>query len=685
MTQPLLQLDDVSIHFKTHHGVVKAVRNVSVNVHKGECYALIGESGSGKSTLAFAAMSYLPENGYLATGRVLFNGEDITKYNHIQLQHLRGSRIAMVFQNPHTAANPCYTIGEQLIETQRVHKKISSKEGFERAVDMLATINIPDPARIMAQYPHQISGGQKQRITIAQALLCDPELIIMDEPTTALDVTTEIQFLRMLEDLRKRIDQAILYITHDMGVVARVADRVGVLYAGTLLEEGSREAVFTRSAHPYTQGLMRSIPSMDKSGKGASTAMPGLLPNLLSLHEGCVFSPRCPLADAACKNDAAETVLEAQADNGKTGHRVFCHHHGRLPDPEAPKLLADKDVSSADIKPLLEVEGLKTYYGSASFFDSLMGKKPRYVFAVDDVSFTLNPGETLGIVGESGCGKSTLGKTLVRLINSSGGSVRYNGKSILDAKYGDPILCKDMQIIFQSPDSSLNPRHSIYTLISRPLFLHNLVKTRAEAEARCKQLLDMVRLPHTYLFRKPHQLSGGEKQRVAIARAFAVEPQFVVCDEVTSALDVSVQASVINLLRELQQELNVSYLFISHDLTAVRQISHRIAVMYLGRVVEIGNTEQVFQPPYHPYTKALLSSVSLPRIVQPHTSILLQGNIPNPASPPSGCAFHTRCYKAMVGECTSLRPELCMDDQGHSIACHLPLDTLRADSAVFDI
>ena len=699
MSQPLLRVEQVSIHFKTLNGAVRAVRDVSLDVRKGECYALIGESGSGKSTLAFAAMGYLPANGYIASGRILFGGEDVTRYTHDQLQTLRGSRIGMVFQNPHTAANPCYTIGEQLVETLLVHKKVSLKEARDRAMAMLDAINVPDPKRIMEQYPHQISGGQKQRVTIAQALLCDPELIIMDEPTTALDVTTEIQFLRMLEELRTRLSQAILYITHDMGVVARLADRVGVIYAGSLVEEGRREEVFGQPMHPYTQGLMRSIPGVHFGSGRTSYSMPGLLPNLLDLPAGCVFAPRCPVADAACTavpplrplappvTPSAVSGGPGSTDADEAGgtpfppHRAACHHAGALALTEEAGPGADA-AGPRVAEPLLVVENLKKYYERGSFLGRLMGEKNRCVFALDDVSFSLRPGETLGVVGESGCGKSTLGKALLRLHPATGGAVRYKGREISGAAERDRALCREMQIIFQNPDSSLNPRHSLYTILSRPLVVHGLVTSRAEAERRCRELLDMVRLPHTYLYRKPHQLSGGEKQRVAIARAFAVRPDFVVCDEVTSALDVSVQASIVNLLRELQREFGTSYLFISHDLTTVRQISHRIAVMYLGKIVEIGNTEQVFQPPYHPYTKALLSSISLPCLVQPHQSILLEGSIPSPESPPSGCAFRTRCYKTCPDACAVTKPELAFTG-GHGIACHLDLADLRGETPVF--
>lgn len=681
MAGPILSLDDVSISFKTINGKVRAVRHVSLEVRRGECYALIGESGSGKSTLAFAAMGYLPANGSIESGRILFNGEDITGYSHAQLEKLRGKHVGMVFQNPHTAANPCYTIGDQLTEGIIYHEGISRAEAEERALAMLEAINIPDPKRILERYPHQISGGQKQRITIAQALLSHPDLIIMDEPTTALDVTTEIQFLRLLEDIRSRMDVAILYITHDMGIVARLADRVGVIYAGALVEEGSRETMFRNPEHPYTRGLMHSIPSikMDRKHKGYS--MPGLLPNLISLPPGCAFAPRCPVADEHCSAELP-VVRNVPSQDG-VEHRVFCHRPGAplsFSTGVVEECVCHDEGDMQCSEPLLEVRNLKKYYEHSTFTDRLLRRKPRCVYALDDVSFTIMPGETLGVVGESGCGKSTLGKTILRLTEATGGSIFYKGEDITHKH--SQSLCKSIQIVFQSPDSSLNPRHSLYTILSRPLLLHGLASGHAELEKRCFKLLDMVSLPRTYLYRKPHQLSGGEKQRVAIARAFAVHPSFVVCDEVTSALDVSVQASIINLLQDLQREFQTSYLFISHDLSAVREISQRIAVMYLGRLVEVGSTDQVFQPPYHPYTKALLSSISLPCIPQPHKSILLEGQIPSPANPPSGCRFRTRCYRRQCETCASVQPSMTFRD-GHGLACHIDRAELEADTPVF--
>ncbi|MDL2272606.1 ABC transporter ATP-binding protein, partial [Desulfovibrio sp. OttesenSCG-928-I05] len=676
---PILQIDNLSITFKTLSGPLPAVRNISFEVKQGECYALIGESGSGKSTVAFAAMGYLPANGSISSGEVRFMGEAITNYSHEELRRFRGSHFSMVFQNPHTAANPCYTIGNQLIETLAAHTDISAKEAYDRAVAMLEAVNIPSPHRIMKQYPHQVSGGQKQRVTIAQGLLCNPELIIMDEPTTALDVTTEIQFLRLLDELREKLNISLLYITHDMGIVARVADRIGVIYAGSMVEEGTRETIFGAAEHPYTQGLMKSIPPLSADAGAKTCSMPGMIPNLLSLPQGCVFAPRCPRPAESCATLPPMTALPAADD---AGHRVACHFPGPLTEAEidwqsakAPIVEVPPVDPEEEYIPLLLVEDVHKHYDTTTFFSRITGSARPPVKAVNGVSFKLHAGETLGIVGESGCGKSTLANTITRTQPATAGRILYKGRDITHIPPQDRELSKSIQIIFQNPDSSLNPRHSIRTILGRPLVLHNLAEGE-ELERRCERLLDMVRLPKNYLNRKPHQLSGGEKQRVGIARAFAVRPDFVICDEVTSALDVSVQASIITLLRELQHEFNTAYLYISHDLATVRQISRQIGVMYLGKMMEIGSTEEVFRPPYHPYTRALLSSISLPVLKQPHTSILLQGSIPSPESPPPGCAFSTRCYQGMVDACSQCASPLNFES-GHGIACHLPLETLR--------
>lgn len=677
-TPVILQIENLSVEFYSQKGVVKALRGITFGIRHGESYALIGESGSGKSTVAFAILNYLAANGKITAGRVIFQQENLLKRSHKELQPLRGNRISMVFQDPHTSLNPAYSIGEQMVETIRHHQRVASGEGWSRAEALLHAVQLPDPARMMRQFPHQISGGQKQRIVIAQALSCNPELLILDEPTTALDVTTELRFLDLLAQLRTKFQTALLYITHDLGIVARIADTIGVIYAGQIVETGKRENIFLQPSHPYTRGLMQSIPDIHAAEKRRLSAMPGMMPDLIDIPAGCIFSARCTFSRPECRRDviALETV---------TGdHRVACIRWKVLPPLEAGRMNGSYSQSVKTDHAQLQVENVKSYYHfNPSLLGLLTGRKTRVVRAVDGVSLMIRPGETFGLVGESGCGKSTLGKTIVRLQGICDGNILFEGQNILDFRKGDQHYRRKLQIIFQNPDSSLNPRQTIRTILGRPLKLFGLAKSPNELNTQCLQLLDMVRLGSKYLSRYPHELSGGEKQRIAIARAFATRPAFVVCDEVTSALDVSVQASIVNLLMDLQREYHTSYLFISHDLNIVRQISDSIGVMYLGRIVEIGSSNQIFFPPYHPYTRALLSAVSIPSLRQDHPKVFLEGTIPSAAQPPSGCRFHTRCPQLNGPICKQVEPQLRQVAPGHLIACHTPLEKLSNLNPIF--
>ena len=581
----LLQIDDLSISFMSRRGWVPAVRHVSLEIRPGESYALIGESGSGKSTVAFAVLNYLAANGSVTSGRILYRGENLLAKNHEELQDIRGKRISMVFQDPHTSLNPAYTIGQQLTETIRRHEKADPRQAEAMARDLLDAVQLPDPYRLLGLYPHQLSGGQKQRIIIAQALSCHPEILILDEPTTALDVTTEIRFLDQLARLRERFQTAFLYITHDLGIVARIADRIGVIYAGQVVEEGSREDIYLRPAHPYTLALMQSIPNIRVKSKRME-AIPGRMPTLRDLPAGCIFEPRCQLAKPACQEEPAEMFEVAP------GHRTACPSWREL--PRVVRRRADDGITAAadkadDRQAQLRAEQVRSYYiNRPSAAGRLLGRKTQRVKAVEDVTFDIRPGETFGLVGESGCGKSTLGRVMVRLQTLTSGRITFEGRELMGYHPRDKDFRKRLQIIFQNPDSSLNPRHKVKTILGRPLKWFGLCDGAAEIRKKSIDLLHMVKLGPEYLHRFPHEMSGGEKQRVAIARAFASQPAFIVCDEVTSALDVSVQASVANLLVDLQETFNTSYLFISHDLNIVRQLSNRIAVMYLGRFVEVG-------------------------------------------------------------------------------------------------
>ncbi len=679
--QEIVKIENLSVRFTSRKGPVDAIRDISFSIGRGESFALIGESGSGKSTVAFALLNYIASNGSITSGQVLFHGENLLDKSHEELNAFRGKKISMVFQDPHTSLNPSYTIGDQLTETICKHEGVGAKQAWSKAADLLEAVQLPDPDRLLRQYPHQISGGQKQRVVIAQALSCRPELLILDEPTTALDVTTELRFLELLADLRKQYDTAFLYITHDLGIVARIADRIGVIYAGQLVEQGSREDIFLRSTHPYTRALLKSIPDIRAAQRRRLQALPGLMPDLTKLPKGCIFKPRCSFAGTQCEQDAL--ALRQTAD----GHQTACLRWRDLPPmgidsaEEEPK--ADKAVPD-DSKADLIVDQVKSYYTfRPSLIARLAGRKEQTVKAVDGLSFDIHQGETFGLVGESGCGKSTIGRSIVRLKDITAGRVSFFGRDLNSYSTRDMDFRKRLQIIFQNPDSSLNPKHKVKTIIGRPLKLFGLANTAKEVRQKSLELLDMVRLGSDYLHRFPHEMSGGEKQRVAIARAFASRPSFIVCDEVTSALDVSVQASVVNLLMDLQNEFNASYLFISHDLSIVRQLSNRIAVMYLGVFVEVGTSEQVFNPPYHPYTKALLSAVSVPSLNQTSGEPKLEGGIPSAANPPSGCFFHPRCSRCLGEICSQTLPPLKEIGRDHYLACHLSAEELASDTGVF--
>ena len=679
--QEIIKIENLTVTFTSRKGPVKAIRDISFSITRGESFALIGESGSGKSTVAFALLNYLAANGAIDSGRVLFHGENLLEKSHEELNAFRGKKISMVYQDPHTSLNPSYTIGEQLSETICKHEGIGAKSAWARAAELLESVQLPDSHRLLKQYPHQISGGQKQRVVIAQALSCRPELLILDEPTTALDVTTELCFLDLLADLRKKYDTAFLYITHDLGIVARIADRIGVIYSGQLVEQGTREDIFLRSVHPYTRALLKSIPDIRAGRRQRLQALPGLMPDPTHLYKGCIFKPRCGFAESVCEQSA---VALQRVDDG---HQSACLRWQELP-PMGIKQNNEKDAPREtvldDAKVGLVVDQVKSYYTfRPSLIARIAGRKEQTVKAVDGLSFDICQGETFGLVGESGCGKSTIGRSIVRLQDITAGKVSFYGRDLNSYSTRDMDFRKRLQIIFQNPDSSLNPKHKVKTIIGRPLRLFGLAASQKEVRQKSLELLDMVRLSSDYLHRFPHEMSGGEKQRVAIARAFASRPTFIVCDEVTSALDVSVQASIVNLLMDLQNEFNTSYLFISHDLSIVRQLSDRIAVMYLGLFVEVGSTEQVFSPPYHPYTKALLSAVSVPSLDQVSSKVKLEGGIPSAASPPSGCFFHPRCYRNMGEICRNSAPPLQEIGPGHYLACHLPLDQLSSEPRVF--
>ncbi len=682
---PILKVENAAISYETRYGDVEAVRDVSFDVHRAKTFGVVGESGCGKSTVAFGIVDFLGPNGKIVDGSIKFQGRELVGRTQEELRTLRGDQISMVYQDPMQALNPSVNIGDQLAEVLTVHRGISKEEAWEKSIDMLERVYMPDAANVMDRYPHQISGGQQQRVVIAMALLNNPALLIMDEPTTALDVTVEAVVLDLIEDLKRDFDTAIVYITHDLGVVARVCNNVGVMYAGEMVEVGSVEAIYENSLHPYTQGLMRCVPKLGATKEGSILyPIRGRVPAPKDRPKGaCIFAPRCDYATDRCYNE------KPRLREIEPGHRTRCFYSEEIdasawkpPEGLVPDLAPEAEGDGQE--PIITVKGLKTYYEQESkSLLSLVGAGEKlYVKAVDDVSLDVPPGKTLGVVGESGCGKSTLAKTIVGLETPRGGEAEFLGFDLsVPVSERDVKLIQELQMVFQNPDSTMNPSYSVGQQIGRPLRRFGAVP-RDQTREEVVRLLNAVRLDGSYYDRLPRQLSGGEKQRVGIARAFASRPELVLCDEPVSALDVSVQAAVLNLLLEIQREYGTTMMFIAHDLSVVRFFSDYVAVMYLGHVVEIGPAENIYAPPYQPYTEALLSAVPIPdpRAEQKH--IRLSGTVPSALEPPSGCPFHTRCPRRdMLPDggkiCEEKVPPWQYNNDEHRIFCHIPLEDLR--------
>jgi peptide/nickel transport system ATP-binding protein len=654
----------------------EVLHDVTFRVRRGEAYGLVGESGCGKSTVALAALAYLPRNGRIGGGRIAIAGSEIAALGADDLRSMRARTVSMVYQDPSRALNPSLTIGRQVSEAFEV-AGATRTDAAAQALEMLRRVRIAAPERVMSCYPHQLSGGMQQRVVIAMALASKPALLILDEPTTGLDATVEAEVLDLVAKLREEFGTAVLFISHNLAVIGRMCSRVGVLYAGRLVEEGTTRDVFGAPRHPYTVGLLRCLPS---GGRSKDTerldTIAGALPPLGAAVPGCVFAARCRLADDRCR---AETPPPHRFNAEHGPQMARCHYHERaesLPRATVESSLRDQgrraseSVAVEHASLALHAEHLsKTFVASGT-----------PVRAVDDVSLDLAAGETLGLVGESGSGKTTLAKLLVGLVAPDrGGTLELDGKPLhAHVARRDDEQVKSLQIVFQNPDSALNRAHSVKRLIGRALSKLGALRGRAHG-ARLATLAQAVRLPSRYLDARTRQLSGGLKQRVAIARAFAGDPRVVVCDEPTSALDVSVQAAILNLLADLQRERGVSYVFISHDLHVVRYVADRIAVLYVGRLLEIGPARAVFEGPHHPYTEALLSA--MPTLSAPHVAarerIRLIGDPPSAASPPTGCVFHTRCPRKLGAVCETVDPPFADAGAGHRIRCHIPVVELR--------
>jgi peptide/nickel transport system ATP-binding protein len=656
--RPVLEVDGLNVDLPVPRGTLAALTDVGLAVGRGETLALVGESGSGKTMTALAIMGLLPEGAQVSARRLALEGEDLAGKSQAELTALRGSRMAMVFQDPLTALNPVYRIGDQLTETWRYHGRGGGREATERAKEMLARVGIAAPAERMRQYPHQLSGGLRQRVVIAMALMCEPALLIADEPTTALDVTIQVQILALLNELRRSLDTALLLVTHDMGVVARMADRVAVMYAGRIVEEGAAADVFAAPRHPYTEALLRCIP--DPTRRGRLGAVPGTVPSAIRRNDGCAFRPRCGVAAADCAvGEIPLTVAGGQAFRCR--HPISAGAATLTPDAAQ-----DPGADARHGGTILQARNLgRSFEVRRGWFG-----RPRRLAAVQAVSLDIRRGETLAIVGESGSGKTTLARLVLGLLAPTAGTIALDGKPL--AAYSVAERARRLQPVFQDPYSSLNPRKTVGQIIGAPLKVlgggDGATRRRLVAE-----MMARVGLPAALLHSYAGQLSGGQRQRIAIGRALVTRPSIVVCDEPTSALDVSVQAQILNLLADLRRDLGLTYLFISHDLAVVRAVADRVAVMYLGRIVEAGRADEVLDRPRHPYTRALLGAALTPdpRLGLPR--LRLSGELPDPFHRPTGCSFHTRCPVA-VDACRRLAPPL-MSEGDRTIECHLPQDT----------
>ncbi len=684
-SKPILEIKNLSISFFTRLREIPAVMDFSCTVMAGEAMGLVGESGCGKSTVALAVMRYLGKNGRITGGTIRFKGRDLTNMEDEELRKIRGSEIAMIYQEPMASLNPAMKIGAQLAEVPMIHQGMAKDDAWKLARQIVADVRLPDPDRIINAYPHQLSGGQQQRIVIAMALMSKPALLILDEPTTALDVTVEAGIVDLVKELGTKYGTSMLFISHNLGLVLDVCDRLCVMYSGEAVETGNVEEVFDKMRHPYTQALFRSIPlpGADKNTRPL-VAIPGNFPLPHERPNGCNFGPRCDyFKDGLC--NAQDVPMATVPDDNR--HETRCLRFAEI-DWNAP-LAAVKMVEKTPIgRVVLKLDDLKKYYSvSGSAFG---GGSAKVVKANETLSFEAREGETLAIVGESGCGKSTFAKVLMGLETATSGQIMLFDENVQNT----PIQMRDtgtiskLQMVFQNPFDTLNPSSTVGRQIIRALEIFKFGDSDAERQSRMLELLDLVKLPRAFADRMPRQLSGGQKQRVGIARAFAGGAKVVVADEPVSALDVSVQAAVTDLLMDIQRKNKTTLLFISHDLSIVRYLSDRVMVMYLGHVVEMGTTDQVFQPPYHPYTEALLSAVPIADTRVQKKRIVLEGDIPSAVNPPPGCPFQTRCrWKSQVagGLCDREVPPVRMLEGGHQIKCHLPDEVFATMEPVIKI
>ena len=685
MAERLLDIKDLCVAYDTRAGEVPAVVDFSLSLRAGETVGLVGESGCGKTTVAMAVMRYLGRNGRVTSGSIHFRGRDLLAASNADLRRLRGSAIAMVYQEPTAALNPAMRIGGQLAEVPIFHDGANRGEALDRARAMLADVHLADPGRVMDAYPHQLSGGQQQRIVIAMALLANPKLLLLDEPTTALDVTVEAGIVDLIGEIGRKYGTGMLYISHNLGLIREACGRVCVMYSGRAVEVGAIHDIFEAPRHPYTRGLFDCIP-LPTADRFSRPLRPirGQLPLPQERPIGCAFAPRCSHAQAGVC-DVAAVAMEATGH----GHDVRCVRWREVQSAvEAPSEAAAvaRPTAVDSGVPVLKVENLRKHYvvGDASLVASIRGQDVRTIRANEGLNFEAFEGETVAIVGESGCGKSTFARVLTGLERATGGTIEFRGCEIGDTPVQERPLdqVQDLQMVFQNPFDTLNPSQSVGAQVSRVIRKFGKQKDRGQIRARMLEMLDLVQLPRAFAARLPRQLSGGQKQRVAIARAFAGDPSTVVADEPVSALDVSVAAAVTQLLLDIQRRNGTTLLFISHDLSLVRYLADRVIVMYLGQIMEQGTVEQVFNPPYHPYTEALLAAVPVADTRIRKRRILLEGAPPSPLDAPRGCPFASRCPHKLGAVCDTEQPPQ-QHAGGQTIACHIPLEELRKAEPVF--
>ena len=683
MNDALLSVQNLKTYFRTPEGLARAVDGISFDIKPNEIFALVGESGCGKSVTALSVIQLVAQPaGFIADGAVYYKGQDITRLSEVDKRKIQGNDIAMVFQEPMTSLNPVFTIGNQISEAIQQHQNLRGAAARNAAIEMLDLVGIPEPAARYDEYPHQMSGGMKQRVMIAMALSCRPGLLIADEPTTALDVTIQAQILELIQRLQQELQMAVLLITHDLGVVANIADRVAVMYAGKIAEMGTWKQLYETPQHPYTVKLLESTPARDKRGTQLHT-ITGRVPKATEYNDGCRFADRCPKVMDGCES-IAPTL---HAVNGNA-HNVACHLYN--PEPpfnaiktSAARLELETEIDSKNVdsstqpttaQPQLQVKDLCVHYPiQKGIFKRTVG----YVYAVDNVTLEIPRGKTLALVGESGSGKTSFGKAILRLGVPVKGDLVYDGTNIatVTRELMHPYR-KRMQIIFQDPYASLNPRMTVGAIIQEGMQAHGIGESADERHDRVAELMQRVGLSPDMVNRYPHEFSGGQRQRIGIARCLAVDPEFIVCDEATSALDVSVQAQILNLLKSLQSDFNLTYLFITHNLSVVEYFADEVAVMYLGRIVERGTTEEIFDSPKHPYTRALLSAVPKMDEKTGVEKIQLEGDVPSPINRPTGCYFHPRCPEVMP-MCKDEYPDETSFTQTHTCNCYLYRDGYR--------